>query len=84
MHANSEEVTIENVYNFDCNSEDEAQKYFLKGLANKTVAAHNLNQASSRSHSILTFIVTQEDISRKETVNISSKLRLVDLAGSER
>ena len=85
IHANSEEVTIENVYNFDCNSEEEAQKYFQKGLGNKTVAAHNLNQASSRAHSILTFIVHQEDLqAQNDSDNIISKLRLVDLAGSER
>ena len=57
INANSEEVTIENVYNFDCYNEEEAQKYFHKGLSNKTVSSHNMNQASSRSHSILTFIV---------------------------
>ena len=43
-----------------------------------------MNQVSSRSHSILTFIVTQVDLSRSDAANIISKLRLVDLAGSER
>ena len=43
-----------------------------------------MNQVSSRSHSILTFIVMQEDLKRSDTANIISKLRLVDLAGSER
>lgn len=84
INANSEEAVIENVYNFDCYDEKEALKYFHKGLSNKVVASHSLNQVSSRSHSILTFIVEQEDLTRGEIPTIVSKLRLVDLAGSER
>lgn len=47
------------------------------------MASHRINNSSSRSHCILSFIVSQQDIKNPENV-IVSKLQLVDLAGSER
>ena len=47
------------------------------------MASHRINNSSSRSHSILTFTVTQTDLKNPENI-IISKLQLVDLAGSER
>lgn len=47
------------------------------------MASHRINESSSRSHCILTFIVSQVDVKNPENV-IISKLQLVDLAGSER
>ena len=80
-----EDVIIENAYNFDCYDEPEALLYYHLGLSNRAVASHNMNEASSRSHSILTLTVLQQDLTKKETaVSTASKLRLVDLAGSER
>jgi len=76
-------VTIENVYQFECHDVRDAFKYFWKGLKNKMMASHRINNSSSRSHSILTFTVTQVDVKSQENI-IISKLQLVDLAGSER
>ena len=85
MNALTDEVTIENVYLFECSSADDAFKYFWKGLKNKMVASHNMNQSSSRSHCIFTLIVQQEDLTRNDAASQTiSKLQLVDLAGSER
>lgn len=85
MNAQTDEVTIENVYIFECASHEDAYKYFWKGLKNKVMSSHNMNQSSSRSHCILTFIVQQEDLTRTDaSAHIVSKLQLVDLAGSER
>jgi hypothetical protein len=47
------------------------------------VASHNLNQASSRSHSIFTLTLDLVDNAAVDNT-IVSKLQLVDLAGSER
>ena len=82
----TDEVTIENVYIFECATHEDAYKYFWKGLKNKVMSSHNMNQSSSRSHCILTFIVQQEDLTRTDAAqaHIISKLQLVDLAGSER
>ena len=57
MNALTDEVTIENVYIFECTTLEDAYKYFWKGLKNKVMSSHNMNQSSSRSHCILTFIV---------------------------
>ena len=85
MNALTDEVTIENVYIFECSSMEDGFKYFWKGLKNKVMSSHNMNQSSSRSHCILTFIVYQQDLSKNDpSAQIVSKLQLVDLAGSER
>lgn len=55
-------VSIENVYQFECHDVRDAFKYFWKGLKNKVMASHRINNSSSRSHSILTFTVTQYDM----------------------
>ena len=59
----------------------EAISHFNSGIKNKVIATHNLNLASSRSHSLFTFIVEIIDKSGSIT---TSRLQLVDLAGSER
>ena len=85
MNALTDEVSIENVFIFECNSVEDAFKYFWKGLKNKVMSSHNMNQSSSRSHCILTLTVQQEDLTRSDaTAHTISKLQLVDLAGSER
>ena len=58
-NAATDEVIIDNVYLFEVNTMEDAFKYFWKGLRNKVMSSHNMNNASSRSHAILTFIVTQ-------------------------
>ena len=63
----------------------EALNYYQQGLGNKTIASHRMNKASSRAHSILTFTVLQQDLTRDYTAaSMTSRFRLVDLAGSER
>lgn len=58
-------------------------KHYHTGIKNKIVSTHNLNNASSRSHSI--FTITLESIHPLKPDNVVvSKLQLVDLAGSER
>lgn len=53
------------------------------GIKNKVVASHNMNNCSSRSHSMLK--ITLESVDPKYPDNtIMSILQLVDLAGSER
>lgn len=79
----TDEVTIENVYVFECHSVEDAFKYFYKGLKNKIMSSHKMNNASSRSHCILSFIVYQQD-KLTQDAQIVSKLQLIDLAGSER
>jgi len=43
MNALTDEVTIENVYIFECTTVADAYKYFWKGLKNKVMSSHNMN-----------------------------------------
>jgi hypothetical protein len=79
----NEQFTVENLYVFKCDSPEHALQLYNKGVKNKIVASHNLNQASSRSHSIFTLTLDIVDNAAVDNT-IVSKLQLVDLAGSER
>lgn len=64
------------------NSADEVYAYLQIGQRSRATAATNMNQESSRSHSV--FVIT---ISQKDTITGTQKsgvLYLVDLAGSEK
>jgi len=67
-------------------SEQEMTNALEKGLLYRTTAATNMNEQSSRSHSIFSIVVemsTKDKDSGKEMLR-AGKLNLVDLAGSER
>ena len=79
----NEQFTVENLYVFKCDSPEHALTLYNKGIKNKIVASHNLNHASSRSHSIFSLTVEMVDNAAVDN-SVVSKLQLVDLAGSER
>ncbi|CAN5953645.1 unnamed protein product [Sphagnum jensenii] len=58
----------------------------VRGLANRTIGSTSMNNESSRSHSVLTFVIESHSKSVAEGVSSvrSSRMNLVDLAGSER
>jgi kinesin family protein 2/24 len=66
-----QEVTVRNV--------DELIQIINKGNSLRTTHATEVNDVSSRSHSIC-----QINIREKSTGNLHGKLSLIDLAGSER
>ena len=77
---------VQNLSEAVVHSFDEFMQTFVKADSNKTVGSTNMNQVSSRSHSILK--VTVEKRVEKENVGSGatktvSTLSLVDLAGSE-
>ncbi|CAE7840312.1 KIF4B [Symbiodinium sp. CCMP2592] len=74
-------VTVENLFVFECRTAAEAVNHYKAGVKNRTVASHQMNQASSRSHSVLMMTLERRT---DHSVDQSSKLTLVDLAGSER
>lgn len=77
-------LIIENLYTFECKTPEDVLALYHFGIKNKVVASHNMNNCSSRSHSVLTIIVEQVDIKNGPESVIVSKLQMVDLAGSER
>jgi len=74
------EVFVQGLTKHKVESVDEVFKIFDKGSLNRATAATNLNEHSSRSHSILLVEVTT---SSSEGTHVG-KLYLIDLAGSER
>jgi kinesin family protein 5 len=53
-----------------------------QGLENRAVGTTNMNQQSSRSHSLFSIVISQSN--KKDYISKSSKFYLVDLAGSEK
>ncbi|XP_070693727.1 kinesin heavy chain-like [Pempheris klunzingeri] len=63
-------------------SPDEVMDVIDEGKANRHVAVTNMNEHSSRSHSIFLINIKQENMETE--TKLSGKLYLVDLAGSEK
>ena len=58
-----------------------------RGAENRAVGSHDMNEHSSRSHSILTLAVKGTPLGRAKdgaSSSVKAKLHLIDLAGSER
>lgn len=53
------------------------------GVKNRVLASHNLNEVSSRSHTIFSVTIEAQDLRDANNITVS-KLQLVDLAGSEK
>ena len=75
-------VVVKNLTSHLVGSEEEAMNLLFEGEANRAVAEHRLNRASSRSHTV--FSVAVEIRGGDLSGMLRSKLNLVDLAGSER
>ena len=63
-------------------SPEEVFEVIEEGKSNRHVAVTNMNEHSSRSHSVFLINVKQENLENKK--KLSGKLYLVDLAGSEK
>ncbi len=79
----SKNVEVENLFSFECKSAAEVMQLFHFGIKNRVTASHNMNNQSSRSHSMLTITLNSVDVKNPEATVVST-LQLVDLAGSER
>lgn len=63
-------------------SMDQVNDLMRQGKSNRAVGKHDMNEHSSRSHSIVT--VTVRGQNRLDSATTFGKLHLIDLAGSER
>ena len=52
-----QQFTVENMFEGQCRSEEEALGWWRKGQKNKIMGSHKMNNTSSRSHCLLTFRV---------------------------
>ncbi|XP_014781484.1 kinesin-like protein KIF16B isoform X1 [Octopus bimaculoides] len=74
-----QELSKHYVHNYD-----DIKSLMDYGNINRTTAATNMNDVSSRSHAIFTILFTQAKFVKDMPSEIHSKIHLVDLAGSER
>eukprot|EP00854_Cymbomonas_tetramitiformis_P012243 gene12243-14456_t len=65
-------------------SEEDALGLLFEGESNRAIGEHQLNKASSRSHTIFSLSLESRDGVEGQERVLLSKLHLVDLAGSER
>ena len=69
----SEQFSVENLYTFECRTPEDVMALYHFGIKNKVVASHNMNNSSSRSHTMLSLTVEQIDVCSPDNV-ITSKL----------
>jgi len=75
---------VEDLLVVECASVDDLVAVLHEGMKNRKKGSHELNQDSSRSHSILTVYVISEVITQGQALRKYGKISFVDLAGSER
>lgn len=56
---------VENLFTVDCETLDDLLAVLEEGMRNRSVGSHNMNEYSSRSHTILTVHITSEQQVRK-------------------
>jgi hypothetical protein len=78
----SGEVYVKDLANVPVASFEAAMRVVNDGLALRATHETKMNDVSSRSHSVVTLVVTQTD--RSTGLETCARLNLVDLAGSER
>lgn len=63
-------------------NKEEVFNLMKQGLDNRVVGTTNMNQQSSRSHSLFSIVISQTN--KKDYISKTGKFYLVDLAGSEK
>nr|XP_023026540.1 kinesin-like protein KIF12 isoform X2 [Leptinotarsa decemlineata] len=75
---------VENLFTVDCEELDDLIAVLEEGMRNRSVGRHNMNDYSSRSHTILSVSITSEQPAEGGVfISRSGKINFVDLAGSE-
>ncbi len=79
---------VDNLFSIDCDELDDLVAVLEEGLKNRAIGQHNMNEHSSRSHTILTVHIHSEERategdSKGVYITRHGKINFVDLAGSE-
>ncbi|XP_066591849.1 kinesin-like protein KIF12 isoform X3 [Prorops nasuta] len=75
---------VENLFTVECEELDDLLAVLEEGMRNRSVGTHNMNEHSSRSHTILTVHITSEQqMENGVFISRQGKINFVDLAGSE-
>lgn len=79
------QVYVKDLSTFVVKSPEDMMEVFNEGTVNRHVRATNMNDTSSRSHSIFTVTIESSEMGQDGKSHIKvGKLNIVDLAGSER
>ncbi|XP_034942202.1 kinesin-like protein KIF12 [Chelonus insularis] len=75
---------VENLFTVECEELDDLLSVLEEGMKNRAVGAHNMNEHSSRSHTVLTVhIRSEQQMENGVFISKQGKINFVDLAGSE-
>ncbi|KAL5288731.1 KIF12 family protein [Megaselia abdita] len=75
---------VENLFTVDCEELDDLLAVLEEGMRNRAVGSHQMNDHSSRSHTILTVhIISEQKMEGGIFISKHGKINFVDLAGSE-
>ena len=79
---------VDNLFSIECAELDDLLAVLEEGLKNRAIGTHNMNEHSSRSHTILTVHIHSEEKAGSEDnkgvyITRHGKINFVDLAGSE-
>ncbi|XP_057322314.1 kinesin-like protein KIF12 isoform X2 [Microplitis mediator] len=75
---------VENLFTVECEDLDDLIGVLEEGMKNRAVGTHNMNEHSSRSHTILTVhIRSEQQMENGVFISKQGKINFVDLAGSE-
>ncbi|KAI1305984.1 Kinesin-like protein KIF12 [Halotydeus destructor] len=77
----------ENLFKVECEDIQDLEGVLEEGCKNRQVRSHQMNETSSRSHSLLTIVLaseTQDPEDPQGYIRREGRLCLVDLAGSEK
>ena len=78
-------VYVKDLSTFVVKGAEDMMKVFYEGNVNRHTGATNMNEHSSRSHSVFTITVESSEMDEEGQSHIRvGKLNIVDLAGSER
>lgn len=80
---NAKRVYVENLTETNVSSVSQAQQLLYEGGKRKKVSKTNMNDSSSRSHTVFTLVLTCALLVEGTLQKQTSRLNLVDLAGSE-
>eukprot|EP00090_Calanus_glacialis_P003341 TRINITY_DN12478_c0_g1_i1.p1 TRINITY_DN12478_c0_g1~~TRINITY_DN12478_c0_g1_i1.p1 ORF type:complete len:672 (-),score=126.88 TRINITY_DN12478_c0_g1_i1:947-2962(-) len=84
----SRAFVVDNLFSIECGELDDLLAVLEEGLKNRAIGTHNMNEHSSRSHTILTVHIHSEEKASSDDnkgvfITRHGKINFVDLAGSE-
>ncbi|XP_033126707.1 kinesin-like protein KIF12 isoform X2 [Anneissia japonica] len=78
---------VENLFMVECETLDDVLAVLEEGMSQRQIATHNINEHSSRSHTIMTLYIDSEMVDPDDDslyISKHGRLAFVDLAGSEK